>query len=366
MTDTNQNSDINQIEKDEISLIELVHKIKDWISYLKTQWKIIIGVTIFGAVIGFTYASFQKPLFIATTTFVLEEDKNGGGINGAMGLVSSIGVDLNGGGLFSNSNIFELMKSRLVLEKTLLNSVQISGKQVSLAELYIETIQLKKGESKNLALLDTMYYSRNKNETYFRNFKDSILRILVTRLRPKIEIVKDKKSSINILTVRTENEIFSKLFCEQLLKQTSDFYIETKSKKARLNVEILQHQVDSIRSELNSAITSVAVASDNVYNLNPAFNVKKTPSTKKQIDVQANTAILNQLIGQLELSKVSLRKETPLVQIIDGPVFPLEFEKIGRIKSLIFFGFLSCFLTIIFLVLLRIYKKFVLQLNSNR
>ena len=53
----------------------------------------------------------------------------------------------------------------------------------------------------------------------------------------------------------------------QLLKETSDFYIETKSKKSRLNVDILQHQADSIRAELNGAITGVAAASDNVYNL---------------------------------------------------------------------------------------------------
>ena len=115
------------------------------------------------------------------------------------------------------------------------------------------------------------------------------------------------------MTVKTENELFSKLFCEQLLKETSDFYIETKSKKARLNVDVLQHQADSIRAELNNAITGVATATDNVYNLNPAFNVKSTPSKRKQVDVQANTAILTQLVAQLELSKVSLRKETPLV-----------------------------------------------------
>ena len=40
----------------------------------------------------------------------------------------------------------------------------------------------------------------------------------------------------------------------QLLKETSDFYIETKSKKARINVEILQKQVDSVKNELNNEI----------------------------------------------------------------------------------------------------------------
>jgi hypothetical protein len=161
------------------------------------------------------------------------------------------------------------------------------------------------------------------------------------------------------LTVKSQNELFSKLFCEQLLRETSDFYIETKSKKSRLNVDILQRQADSIRAELNGAITGVAAASDNVYNLNPAYNVKKTPGTRRQVDVQANTAILTQLVAQLEMSKVSLRKETPLVQLIDRPILPLEKEKVGRLKSLVFGGFLSGFLTVLYLVFGQLYRKMV-------
>jgi hypothetical protein len=172
-------------------------------------------------------------------------------------------------------------------------------------------------------------------------------------------VQKDKKVSIISLTVNTENELFSKLFCEQLLKETSDFYIETKSKKARLNVEILQHQADSIRAELNSAITGVAAATDDVYNLNPAFNVKSSPSRRRQVDVQANTAILTQLVAQLELSKVSLRKETPLVQLIDRPILPLQKEKLGRLKSLAIGSFLAGFLTLLYLAFRKLYKKMI-------
>ena len=119
-----------QIDNDEISLKELIQKIQEWIAYLKTQWKLIIGIAALGGIIGFVYASFQKPTYSATTTFVLEEDKGGGGLGGAMGLASSFGFDLGGGGggLFTSSNIIELMKSRLVVEKTLLNPVKVSGK----------------------------------------------------------------------------------------------------------------------------------------------------------------------------------------------------------------------------------------------
>jgi uncharacterized protein involved in exopolysaccharide biosynthesis len=350
-----------QIDNDEISLKELIQKIQEWIAYLKTQWKLIIGIAALGGIIGFVYASFQKPSYLATTTFVLEEDK-GGGMGGAMGLASSFGFDLGGGGggLFTSSNIIELMKSRLVVEKTLLNPVQVAGKEISLADYYIQINELKKGWAKKPTLAK-INFPVNADRTKFSLEQDSVLYGISSGLTKNNLVIaqKDKKVSIISLTVKTENELFSKLFCEQLLKETSDFYIETKSKKARLNVDILQRQADSIRSELNSAITGVATASDNVYNLNPALNVKRTPSTRRQVDVQANTAILTQLVAQLELSKVNLRKETPLVQLIDRPILPLEKDKVGRLKSLILGGFLAGFLTVLYLVFGKLYRKMV-------
>ena len=346
MTDEQQ-----QIDSDEISLKELIQKIQEWIAYLKTQWKLIIGIAALGGIIGFVYASFQKPTYLATTTFVLEEDKGGGG--GALSLASSFGFDLGGGGggLFTSSNIIELMKSRLVVEKTLLNPVQVAGKEISLADYYIQINELK----------SKVGFPVNADRTKFSLEQDSILQTISAGLTKTNLVIaqKDKKVSIISLTVKTESELFSKLFCEQLLKETSDFYIETKSKKSRLNVDILQHQADSIRAELNSAITGVATASDNVYNLNPALNVKRTPSTRRQVDVQANTAILTQIVAQLELSKVSLRKETPLVQLIDRPILPLEKDKVGRLKSLVLGGFLAGFLTVLYLVFGQLYRKMV-------
>ena len=349
-----------QIDNDEISLKELIQKIQEWVAYLKTQWKLIVGIAALGGIIGFVYASFQKPTYLATTTFVLEEDKGGGGLGGAMGLASSFGFDLGGvgGGLFTSSNIIELMKSRLVVEKTLLNQVQVAGKEISLADYYIQINELKEGWAKKPAL-SNINFPVNADRTKFSLEQDSILQTISAGLTKNNLVIaqKDKKVSIISLTVKTENELFSKLFCEQLLKETSDFYIETKSKKSRLNVDILQKQADSIRAELNGAITGVAAASDNVYNLNPAYNVKKTPGTRRQVDVQANTAILTQLVAQLELSKVSLRKETPLVQLIDRPILPLEKDKLNKLFSLVLGGFLAGILSSFYFVFNQLYKK---------
>jgi uncharacterized protein involved in exopolysaccharide biosynthesis len=165
---------------------------------------------------------------------------------------------------------------------------------------------------------------------------------------------KDKKISIISIDVKSENEGFAKAFSETLAKQVSDFYVDTKSKKARMNMAILQHQTDSIRAELNGAITGVAVANDNTFMLNPALNVNRAPSAKRQVDVQANTAILTELVKQTELAKVTLRKETPLIQVIDRPILPLPKERFGKAKGIVLGGILAGFLVILALIIKRI------------
>jgi hypothetical protein len=357
-------SEVQHIENNEISLKELILKIKEWVAYLKTKFLLIVFMCLLGGILGFTYAYFQKPTYKAVLTFALEEDKaSGGGLGGALGLASSFGIDMGGagGGAFAASNLMELMKSHLLVEKTLLNPVVVNKDTISIAEYYIRNNKLREKWLENPELKNIQFLP-NADRAKFSLQQDSLLQIIfkaVTDTKALNIAQKDKKVSITSIEVVSDNENFSKVFCENLVKEISDFYIETKSKKARLNTEILQKQADSIRGELNGAITGVAAEMDQVYNLNPAFNVRSTPSKRRQVDVQANTAILTQLIAQLELSKVTLRKETPLIQVIDKPILPLEKEKVGKLKFLILGGFLAGFLTVLYLVFGRLYKNLV-------
>ena len=356
-------NNIQQIDNDEISLKELLQKIKEWYLFLLTKWKLIIAVAFIGGIIGFTYAYFQKPIYKASLTFAMEDEKGGGGgLSGALGLASSLGIDLgsSGGGAFAGANLIELMKSRKLVEKTLLSPITVNGKTQSLADYYLEINEAKKGWEEK-PLLKDISFPVNADRSKFTLQQDSILNNIFNGIvKSNLTISqKDKKVSIISIEANSTNEIFAKTFCETIARETSEYYVEIKSKKSRTNVDILQHQVDSIRGELNGAITGVAAAADNVFNLNMAMNVKRAPSAHRQIDVQANTAILTQLVTNLELAKVSLLKETPLIQIIDKPILPLEKEKVGKLKSLILGGFLAGFLTVLYLVFSELYKKIV-------
>lgn len=351
-----------EVQNDEISLRELIEKGKEWYAYLLSQWKIILLAGIIGACLGLAYSFIKKPIYTATLSFALEDEKGGGGLGGALGLASSFGIDLGGGGgsIFTGSNLTELFKSRAMVEQTLLSPVVVDGKTISLAEMYIQNQEWRKNWNEKPKLASIQFLPDTKRK-YFTRVHDSILGVMYQDLSKTGLSVgqKDKKISIITIDVNSTNELFSKFFTEALVTEVSDFYVTTKSKKARMNMDILERQTDSIRRELNGAITGVAVANDNTFGLNPAMNVRRAPSARRQVDVQANTAILTELVKQTELAKVTLRKETPLIQVIDQPILPLKKEKFGKAKGIVIGGFLAGFLIVFWLIVRRIIKQLV-------
>ena len=340
--------------EDEISLKDLLLKLKEWYAYLLSKWLIIGAAGIIGAGIGLAYTFNEKPIYTATLSFVLEDEKSGGGgLSGALGLASQFGIDMGGsaGGIFSGANLLELFKSRRMVEQTLLNPVTVEGKTISFAEWYIQNAQWRKAWAKKEGYQNIQFLP-NADRASFTRVQDSIMGMMYQNLAANSLVVaqKDKKVSIISVEVKSTDERFAQNFTEALAKEVSEFYVLTKSKKANMNMAILERQTDSIRGELNGAITGVAVANDNTFGLNPALNVQRVPSARRQVDVQANTAILTVLVQQTEMAKVTLRKETPLIQVIDRPILPLKKEKFGKAKGILLGGFLAGFLMVLGLV----------------
>jgi hypothetical protein len=349
-----------EVQNDEISLKELIEKGREWFSYLLSQWKVIVLAGIVGAGLGLAYSFSKKPVYTASLSFALEDEKGGGGLGSALGLASSLGLDLGGGGgsIFTGSNLTELFKSRAMVEQTLLSPVVVDGKTISLAEMYIQNNGWR-DSWKDKSKFKSIQFLPDTKRAYFTRVHDSILGVMYQNLSNAGLVIgqKDKKVAIITIDMSSPNELFAKYFTEALVKEVSDFYVTTKSKKARLNMDILERQTDSIRGALNGAITGVAVANDNTFGLNPAMNVRRAPSARRQVDVQANTAILTELVKQTELAKVTLRKETPLIQVIDRPILPLKKEKFGKSKGIVMGGFLAGFLVVLVLIVRRLLKS---------
>ncbi|MGN6394309.1 MAG: lipopolysaccharide biosynthesis protein [Mucilaginibacter sp.] len=348
----------------EITLKDVILKIRDWKDYLFSKWKTIVLAGVIGGILGLTYAYLKRPVYTAQLNFALQDDSqnsSGGGLGSALGLASQFGINLGGsaGGAFSGDNLMELMKSRYVIEKTLLTDVVVNGKMQSLADFYIDFNHIRDQWKKVGPPLADMHFPSTSDRTKFTRQQDSVLGSFYNVINDKMLTVDKLDKKLSIITVKFEskNELFSKYFAEKLVKTVSDYYVASKTAKSAQNVSILQKQTDSVRRELNSAITGVASSADVNPNPNPALQIIRVPALHRQVDVQANQAILTQLVANLELAKITLRRETPLIQVIDGPVLPLEKRQIGKVVGFLIGGIIFSFFTVLFLLFKRIGKE---------
>ncbi|MFP5080818.1 lipopolysaccharide biosynthesis protein [Pedobacter sp. JCM 36344] len=361
----------NPENPDEISVKDLILRIRRWRRYILSHWVFVFGFGILGAGLGFTYSYIKKPIYIATTTFVLEDDKEGGGLGSIAGLASFAGLDLGarGGGIFQGDNILELYKSRSMIEKTLLSKLD-GEKGELLVNRYINVYGLRESWNNNPQLSklkfsdDGLNFRTSEFGNIFQRTRDSVLSEIVDNIRRNYLLVSkpDKKVSIIRVDVRSSDELFSKAFNDILVRNVNEFYVQTKTKKSLENISILQKKTDSVRNVMNDAIYFAVAIADATPNLNPTKQIKRlAPAQRSQYSAETNKAVVGELVKNLEMSKISLLKEAPLIQVVDQPIYPLTIEKIGRMKGLVLGGFLMTMISIIFLTARKLYKKYSLN-----
>jgi uncharacterized protein involved in exopolysaccharide biosynthesis len=348
----------NSETKNPLKLKDVVEGVKAAIRYLRSKWRIIILLGVTGGALGFTYACFKKPVYTAMLTFALEEK------NGSMGsyanIASQFGLDLGGGngngGAFVGENLLELLRSRFLVEKTLLTTVEINGKKDLLVNRYMQFMELTKAAEKNTDIIPVTY-TPDQPRSRFSIQQDSLLFGIYENIIKTDLLVRkvDKKLNIVIVEYHSIDELFAKCFTTELVRNASEFYVETKTKKTRANVVLLQERVDSVKAVLDQRIYGAATSQDR--NQNPAKAQSKVPLLKQQMEVQILTTMYGELLKNLELSKFTLMREEPLVQIIDKPILPLEKKKAGKIKWTVIGFVLFGFLTGSYLMVRRTYRK---------
>lgn len=352
--------------KNQLRLKDVVQGLKMAFMYLLSKWKLIVVMGLLGAALGLTYAWLKKPVYRSVLTFALEE--KGSSMGGYASIASQFGIDLGSGlsgngGAFVGENLLELLKSRFLIEKTLLTEVNTNGQKHLLVNDYIHFNEIDKTWENNTDLKPVIYEA-GQSRAAFSLAQDSLLyKIYEGIVKKDLDVKKvDKKLNIVVVQFHSTDELFAKQFVEELVKNASAFYIETKTKKTRANVGLLENRVDSVKRELDQLMYGAAVNQD--QNQNPAKAQGRVPLLKKQMDIQILTTMYGELVKNLELSKFTLMREEPLIQVIDKPILPLDKKKAGKLKWLVIGGMLGGVLTSGFLLLRRTYRKLMI-IESN-
>lgn len=345
-------------KEDELSLKDLILKIQHWIKYLRRKWILIFLCGFIGGSLGLGYAFLTKSKYTAQLTFALEDSKSSP-LAAYAGLASQFGIDLSGGsgsGVFSGDNILEFLRSRLMIQKTLLSPIMTDGKKQSLANFYIDINNLRESWGKN-ETLNNIQFIPGQDRSSFSLQQDSILNEIYKRIIKNNLIVAkpDKKLSFILVQYTSDNEVFSKAFVERLVKEATEFYVATKTQRSKINVSKLQEKADSIEKLLNTKTYSLAASQD--MNLNPARNMAAVNTELVTRDKVLLQTMYIEVVKNLELSKIAMNQETPVIQVIDTPILPLEDEKISKLKGLIIGGFLGGFLILCILIGKMLFKE---------
>lgn len=317
-------------KQDQTSLREMFLGIGDRIHFLFSKWKVILTCAIIGLLGGLAIALFSAPKYSATISFVTDSDRQPAG--GAFtGLAASFGFNLNNGSgsdLFTGNNIYGLMQTRYMLKNTLLTPVQIEGKKVLLIDRYIQMEDLRKEweGSANLAGI-----SFDEDTSHLTIYQNRIISFICNSLKKENLQFPDgsDNGSLKSVTLVSKDEKFSALFVTTLIKNVSEYYISTTTKKARNSLNILNKQLDSVREQLYGAMSNAAAFSDK--NLNLVRSSPKVEQHKATLKMEVNSAIYKQLVASVEQAKMTLMRETPLFEVVDRPVYPLPIIRHGKI-----------------------------------
>ncbi|MEB2776537.1 exopolysaccharide biosynthesis protein [Algoriphagus sp. D3-2-R+10] len=342
----------------QFTIKEVIQTFSGWIAYFISKWKILLLAGLLGIGLGALVSIFKKPIFIATTSFVLE-DGDSGGMGQMSGLASLVGVNLGsmGGtsGLFQGDNIMELYRSDRMLDEALLSPFD---EDQLLIDRFIEFEKIDRKWSSKVDI-EAMDFSIPRES--FTVSQDSVVKEVAKLIREnQLSVAKpDRKLTIIQVSVLSKDEAYAKAFNEHLVENVNEFYLETKTKKTSENLAILQSQADSVRKLLDESIGAFASATDRVPNANPLLSSATIDSRKRQIDVQATGAVYEEVVKNLEIAKVNHRNNSPLIQIIDSPRFPLERSEIRLVKGMVLGCIIVGLLTLFALYFRRLYQKHV-------
>lgn len=332
---------------------QYIHKVKIALQY----WKLILICMIIGSVLGLAYALLKSKTYTAKLSFIVEDAKTSGG-SMASALAGELGFDLGnlsgGNGILSGDNVLELLKSSRFMKSTLLSDyADSSANGITLADQYATVYQLSNKWKNSDAIGKEIHFNILKDKP--SRLEDSLLQIIILRISEKELNISKPDKKLNIFEIETtmRDEKLAQLFCERLLKKTTDFYIETKTNRSKKNVDRLQKRADSIGLLLNRQTYASSSENTKLIDLNPVYGTNSVPAEITARDKVVLSTIYAEVIKSLEVSKSALMQETPTVQIIDHPELPLKVNSSNKGMTMIEGALLAFVISLLWLVFFK-------------
>ena len=116
-----------------------------------------------------------------------------------------------------------------------------------------------------------------------------------------------------------------------------------------------------MKNRADSVFTALQIAEEEFARIKDINQrIVKASGRLQELQLMRRVEVLNtmylEIIKNLELSKIALLNQTPIINIIDKPVLPLEKEKHSKLLFGILGGFLGGFLIMLFYIFNKLFK----------
>jgi hypothetical protein len=287
-----------------VKLLEVLSSAKQT---LKRQFYWVILLAAIGGGIAYYNASKIKTRYKSYSKIFPMGADGGGSIGGALG--EQLGLTSGPSGAGKYYNVQELVNSRN-LSRTIVNQAAVPSDPSR--PLYLAIIEdFNKGQS-----------SKKDQITLSKNAEDNI-RLAAEVLKKNTTVILEK-SEFTTIQCYAYNDSLSLRLNECILAALSDYYIHTKTEKARYDLAKIGNLRDSLKDALNlveKALLDFAQRTKYLTDSTILMPRIKLERLRSELADQYNTATMSH-----QNANFMLLSQSPIFQILDKPTGPVSVE----------------------------------------
>ena len=349
----------NTYRPDELTLREFVQMGNIYFQVIKKRWLFIVGFMILSTAASFLYFKSKPTLYKARLSFMLNEDEGN-----QMGSLSSVLGDLGLPIMNQRINIakvLELSLSRKIIQEAIFQRIESSTGSELIANRLLEVYELKDKWTNEDYDFSNFSFNHVNLDSFNRMENVALKRLAVmaagtpaNRGNALIETDYGQNTTIMSFVTRSEDELISYHLTNAVFDATSRFYIEKSREKQQNTFDVLDAKRDSLRKTYNQReyrYADLADKSSGLFSMKGDVKIERARAEMIQMG-----AALTKLEENIALVEFGLENSTPVLQVIDAPILPLEEEKTGSTKSLLI-GLILGFVVSVSLIILSAFLK---------
>ena len=298
----------------------------------------LLGAVILCSVLAGIYGKFVgQQKYNAEFIIAAEQEKSSGMEN----LLAQFGMEVGGtnpGGVFVGESLVRLFTVRSSVEKALLLPYKGSGRDKKLlADMFFEDLNKStRGQLRNVKFFQDPKRHNTATDSALWFLYKHINKNVLTATKP------DKKLTFITVSCKHLNDTLALEFSKAIIQVVTDKFIQSITRNVRKNLLVLRREADSIKKVMDYNIVRNANNMD--YNINPLQQTAKIEQNKSLIDMQISISLYGEIVKNLKLAELALKKQTPLIEVVDIPHFPLEklgfsqwlYVVLGALSGLVF------------------------------